>query len=210
MKTLIIGANGQIGRHLVGMLAESDHGVRAMVRDPLHAVTMESKGAEVVIADLEKDFRHALEGCDALVFTAGSGGHTGADKTIIVDLYGALKTIDAARDLGVKRFVMVSSMGTEDPEKGRDGMRHYFIAKRIADDRLVSSKLDYTIVRPGRLTNDEGTGRIWTGEGERQKQVPRIDVAATIVALLDQGNTVRKIFPLLSGENPIEDALKSM
>ncbi len=210
MKTLIIGANGQIGRHLVGMLVENGHEVRAMVRNPLHGISLESKGAEVVIADLEKDYRHALEGCEALVFSAGSGGHTGPDKTMIVDLWSALKTIDAACDLGVNRFVMVSSMGTEDPEKGRESMRHYFIAKRVADDRLVASGLDYTIVRPGRLTNDEGTGKIWVGEGNKLKQIPRVDVAATIVSLLERENTIRKNFPLLSGENPIDQAMNSI
>ncbi|MDP6957987.1 MAG: SDR family oxidoreductase [Planctomycetota bacterium] len=210
MKILIVGANGQIGRHLVDQLSGSEHAVRAMIRNPVQAPALEAKGAEVVVADLESDFRSALEGCDTLIFTAGSGGHTGPEKTIIVDLYGALKMIDAAKDQSVKRFVMVSSMGTEEPEKGRENMRHYFIAKRIADDRLVESGLDYTIVRPGRLTNDDGMRKIWVGEGDHLRQIPRMDVAATIVALLGQENTVGKTFPLLSGEHAIGEALKSI
>ncbi len=209
MKILIIGANGQIGRHLVAQLS-SEHTVRAMVRNSVQAPSLEAKGAEVVVADLESDFRSAFQGCDAVVFTAGSGGHTGPEKTIIVDLYGAMKAMEAAKDQKVKRFVMVSSMGTENPEQGRESMRHYFIAKKIADDRLIESGLEYTIVRPGRLTNDEGLGRIWIGEGDHLRQIPRVDVASTISALLPAENTVGKIFPLLSGEHSIGDAIKSI
>jgi uncharacterized protein YbjT (DUF2867 family) len=155
MHIVIIGANGKIGRQLIQLLAGTEHRVRAMIRKEEQAPELKRLGAdEIVVADLEKDFDHALQGCSAVVFTAGSGSHTGPDKTELVDRLGAIRSIEKAEALGIDRFIMVSSMYADRPEDGPERIRHYFRAKGAADDRLRDSKLNYTIIRPGRLTND--------------------------------------------------------
>ncbi|PTX61791.1 putative NAD(P)-binding protein [Melghirimyces profundicolus] len=212
MKVVVIGANGKIGRHLVQLLSQRDHQVRAVIRDDAQKPKMEELGAdEVVVADLEKKIDHAVAGCDAIVFTAGSGSHTGADKTMLVDLDGAFKTIDAGVAHGVERFLMVSSMMADRPEQGTERIRHYFVAKGRADERLRDSGLNYTIVRPGRLTDEPAKGTVSIQENhETFGEIPRADVAATIVESLQSENTYRRSFDLLTGDVPIEEALKTL
>src|SRR5699024_13799 len=177
--------------------------------DPAQVDEMRSLGAaEVPVADLEGDCSSALAGCDAVVFTAGSGAHTGPDKTEDVDRNGAINLINQAVRSGVQRFVMVSSMRADAPEKGPDGMRHYFEAKQAADNHLRASGLAYTIVRPGRLTEDDGTGRVDIAKDiGRFGAVPRADVAAVLLATLDAPNTVDQHFELLAGDTPVEQAI---
>ncbi|GGK35201.1 putative sugar epimerase YhfK [Caldalkalibacillus thermarum] len=214
MKVLVVGANGQIGRHLVRLLSNSrEHEVRAMVRNDEQAQFFQEQGVETVVADLEgtvEEIRKAAEGCEAIVFTAGSGSHTGPDKTILVDLDGAVKTIEAAEQANIKRFIMVSALSAHIREKWREGIKHYFAAKHYADRMLMSSQLNYTIIRPGRLLNEPGTGKISVGEQLERGSIPREDVAATIVASLNEENTLKRGFDVISGETPITDALKNM
>lgn len=208
MKTVIIGANGQIGRCLVNKLVQTGHDIRAMVRNDDQRQELEDMGAEVVIGDLEGDFEHALEGCAALIFTAGSGGKTGADKTILVDMWGAIKTISACENAGLKRYIMVSSRDAGDPDQGSRAIRHYNVAKHIADDYLIRSSLDYTILRPGQLTNLEGTGLIQTERPRQEMQtITRDDVAEAIMVCLDEKDTIGRIVELYQGETPIKEAL---
>ena len=208
MKILIIGANGQIGKRLIKQLAGGEHSVRAMVRDEKQRPELEAMGAEVVTADLEGEFGHALEGCGAVVFTAGSGAATGADKTILVDMWGAMKSIDACAAAGVRRYVMVSSRNAGDPDNGPDRIRHYNVAKHIADKYLQNSDLDFTILRPGKLTTGEGTGRITTERpGPDQQSISRDDVAACIVFCLDNPGTIGKTVELYQGDKNIAEAL---
>jgi uncharacterized protein YbjT (DUF2867 family) len=209
MTILVIGANGKIGRRTVPRLVEAGHRVRAMIRDAGQAATFEELGAEPVVADLESDFAHALDGCDAVVFTAGSGGHTGADKTASIDGLGAILAINAARERGVSRFIMVSSRGADNPERSRP-IKHYLVAKSIADGYLQRSGLDYTILRPGALTDEPPTGRIRTGAELGQGQITRADVAATIVACFELSTTVGKTFEMLNDGEPIRDALDAL
>lgn len=209
MKILVMGANGKVGRRLVPLLVEDGHDVRAMVRDPAQEPAMESLRATPVLADLEEDFGHAVEGCDAIVFTAGSGGHTGADKTASIDGLGAVLSVDAARERGVRRFVMVSSRGADDPDRSQ-AIRHYLVAKAIADGYLQRSGLDYTIVRPGRLTDDEATGRIRIGDDLGGGSITRGDVAATVAAVLRMPGTVGHTFEVLDGDVAIEEALGAL
>lgn len=206
MKILVIGANGKVGRRLLPLLVEDGHDVRAMVRDPAQEPAMESLRATPVLADLEEDFGPALEGCEAVVFTAGSGGHTGADKTAMIDGLGAILSIDAARERGVRRFVMVSSRGADDPDRSQ-AIRHYLVAKAIADGYLKRSGLDYTIVRPGRLTEDEPTARIRIGDDLGGGSITRGDVAATLAAALRMPVTVGRTFEVLNGDATVEEAL---
>ncbi|ARK29481.1 SDR family oxidoreductase [Halalkalibacter krulwichiae] len=212
MKVLVIGANGQVARHTLSKLKEEGHQVVAMIRDSSQADELVKLGAdETVVADLEASFDHAFDHVDAVIFAAGSGGHTGADKTILIDLWGAIKAIDTAERMGVKRFVMLSSMGTVDPDKS-DRIRHYLVAKKLADDHLKRSNLTYTIVRPGSLTNEQAEQVIKLEEEIqiRDNAIKREDVAIVLARVVNLENTFGKTFEILNGKTTINDALASI
>ncbi|WP_100407049.1 SDR family oxidoreductase [Bacillus solitudinis] len=212
MRVLVVGANGQVARLTVRELAERGHEPVAMVRNENQGEGLKRLGAKkIVIADLEADITHAFKDVDAVIFAAGSGGKTGADKTILVDLWGAMKTVDTAMNKGIKRFVMLSSMGTVDPDKS-DRIRHYLVAKKVADDYLKNSSLSYTIVRPGSLTTDEAKGLIKLEEEiqVRDNTITREDVAKVLAGVLDRKNTYQKTFEILNGSMPIDEALDSV
>ncbi|HAO24396.1 MULTISPECIES: SDR family oxidoreductase [unclassified Methylophaga] len=208
-KTLVIGANGQIGKLLVQMMTEQKLPVKVMLRKAEQATEFEQMGAEVVIADLEEELPDdTFTDCDKVVFTAGSGGKTGADKTILVDLWGACKSIDKAKQHDIKQFVMISSRDAGDPEHGTPAIKHYNICKHFADKHLIESHLPYTILRPGRLTDGPLTGKITTTRPADQQQqfISRTDVAACILQCLDHSETVNQIEELYQGEMPIQQA----
>lgn len=205
MRVLVAGANGKTGTRIVRLLAEGPHEPVAMIRDPGQASKFERMGVETVVADLEEPLGHAVEGCDAVIFAAGSGSATGPEKTIDVDQKGAERLVDTAAERGARRFVMLSSISA-DPESEGHKISHYFRAKGIADEHLKRSGLDYTVVRPGRLTDDPGRGTVEAGDLGRRGEVTRDDVAAFIVACLDQDATVGKTIDLLEGDTPIRDA----
>ena len=214
MKVLVVGANGQIGQHLIQLLKENnEHTVKAMVRKEEQAAAFERLGIETAIADLEgsvDEIAEAAKGCDAIVFTAGSGGHTGADKTLLVDLDGAVKTIESAEKIGIKRFIMVSALQAHRRENWNEKIRPYYVAKHYADRILEQSSLTYTIIRPGGLLNEPGTGKVSAAENLDRGSIPREDVAKTIVEALNEEQTFNRAFDLVSGENPISDALKKI
>ncbi|MGY0556790.1 SDR family oxidoreductase [Lysobacter sp. A421] len=212
MRVLIVGANGQIGRRLVKQMASGPHKAQAMIRSAEQAAGLRELGADAtVVADLEDDIQTALDGCDAVIFTAGSGGKGGHEKTDAVDRDGAIAVIDAAQKAGVERFVMVSSMGADTPEKGPEGLQHYLHAKQRADEYLRASGLRYTIVRPGSLTDEQGTGKVEASEDlGRQGSVPRDDVAAVLLQVLDASNTHGKQFELLAGDSPVPHAVAAL
>lgn len=209
MPTLIIGANGQIGRLLVQRLARDGERPRAMVRTEEQSGTLKELGAQPVLGDLEANFDAALENCDKVVFTAGSGAKTGPDKTILVDMWGAIKAIDAARLSGAKHFVMVSSRGADDPEAGPSAIKHYTVCKKIADDYLLDSGLPYTILRPGRLTNDPADHGFTTDwpESRDDQWITREDVADAIAYCLKHPGTQGKIYPLFHGVQTLDQTL---
>lgn len=213
MKTLVIGANGKIGQHLVRLLAKHpDHTVKAMIRKSEQRPFFEELKAETVVASLEgsvEELQKAMADCDAVVFTAGSGASTGADKTMTVDLDGAAKAVEAAELAGIDRFIMVSAIHADDRSHWTKEMTPYYIAKHHADRILQSSSLAYTIVRPGLLTDDPGTGQIAAGKLD-PGSIPREDVAAVIVACLESNDLTDKVFELTSGDSQIEDALKNI
>jgi len=212
MHVFIAGANGQIGQHLLQEMANSNHEARALVRHPDQGPELQKLGAtETVLGDLEHDCSEAMRGCDAVIFTAGSGPHTGPDKTIDVDQDGAIRLVDTARAMGIKRFIMVSSMRAEEPEKGPEKLQHYLRAKRNADEHLKNSGLNYTIVRPGRLTNDDGTGKVAVSERLASfAEIPRQDVARVLLAVLDSDNTDNRVFDVVSGDTPVVDAVAKL
>lgn len=212
MHVFIAGANGQIGQYLLEGMAESDHEARALVRHPDQGPELQQLGAtETVLGDLEHDCTEAMRGCDAVIFTAGSGPHTGPDKTVDVDQDGAIRLMDAAKAIGIKRFIMVSSMRAEEPDKGPEKLRHYLEAKCNADEHLKSSGLEYIIVRPGRLTNDEGTGRVELATRLTEfGEIPRQDVARVLLAVLDSDHISNTVFDVVSGETPVAGALAKL
>ena len=143
-----------------------------------------------------------------MVFTAGSGPHTGPEKTIDVDQDGAIRLIDSARAAGVERFLMVSSMRADRPENAPEKLHHYLRAKHKADEHLRASGLDFTLVRPGPLTNDPGTGKVeLAARLDRTGSIPREDVAAVLLATLDADNSIHQSFDLLSGDYGIAESL---
>ncbi len=211
MRVLVAGANGQVGQHIVRLLVERDHQVQAMIRYQDQAQRLRELGGEPVVADLEGDVSHTVQGSDAVIFSAGGGPGSGAEKKETVDYGGASKLIQAAIEHGVNRYLMVSTVGAQDPENANDKMQPYLRAKARADEELKHSGLDYTIVRPGPLTDEQGTGRIDAStELGRRKEIPREDVARTIVVALEQRNTVGKTFEVFAGETPVEEALESL
>ena len=212
MKIFIAGAHGNIGKKLVRILAKKGHQVKAMIRDQAQSDEMKELGAEPVVADLEKDRDFPLDGIEVVYFCAGSGGHTGPDKTLEVDQKGAVKLVESAYKHKVYKFIMVSSLGADDPKQGPESLQHYLRAKHEADKELKYSGLAYTIIRPGGLTDEPGTGKITAREKleEKEKQnnsISREDVAATLAACLEHRHTENKVFEVISGNTPIDDAL---
>jgi uncharacterized protein YbjT (DUF2867 family) len=213
LDVVVAGGHGKVGLRLLRLLAEQGDRARGLVRNPDHVADLEAIGAEAVVADLESedaDVAGATAGADAVVFAAGAGPGSGAERKRTMDYGGALKLIEAANANGIPRYVIVSSMGVDRPERWSDQMRPYLEAKADADAELQKSGLEYTIVRPGYLTDDPGTGRIEAAPELRRGQIPRDDVAATLLAVLDAPNTIGKAFELLSGDTPIEEAVGSL
>ena len=208
-KILVIGASGQVGKRLVKLLTSSGLSVRAMVRNAEQAPVLESMDAEVVVADLEGDFFHVLKGCNTVVFSAGSGGGTGAEKTLLVDAWGAAKAINHSVERKVARFIMISSRGADNPDHGPSSIKPYLVAKHIMDRYLEASGLNFTILRPGMLTNEPGSGlvRLLRPIDPQKQLISRDDVASTILYCINNPHTVGKTYELYKGTNKIEDAL---
>jgi uncharacterized protein YbjT (DUF2867 family) len=209
---VVAGGHGKVGLRLLRLLAERGHRARGLIRNPDHAPDLEEVGAEPVLCDIEAldDIASCCEGADAVVFAAGAGPGSGPERKRTVDYGGAVKLIDAARQNGIDRYVMVSAIRVDRPEEWPEPMRPYYEAKRDADEALVASGLTYTIVRPGSLTDDAGTGRVEAGPRLEGGDIPRDDVAAVVLAALEAANTHGKAFDVVSGDDPIEDAVAKL
>jgi nucleoside-diphosphate-sugar epimerase len=213
MDVVIAGGHGKIALHLERILADAGHRVTALIRTRDHDSDVREAGAEPVMCDLEQedDLAHCVSGTDAVVFAAGAGPGSGPERKRTVDLGGAVKLIDAARRAGVKRYVIVSSIGADDPSAGGEQMRPYLEAKAEADRRVADSGLDWTIVRPGSLTDDPGTGLVTaTGDMSARGPVPREDVARVLAAVLGDPSTIGKTFVVISGETPVDEAVAAL
>jgi uncharacterized protein YbjT (DUF2867 family) len=210
-KTLVIGASGQIGKILIEQLENKGSSVVALVRSESKAQQFTDLGVETVIADLEGDFEHAFKGCDSVVFGAGSGGLTGYDKTLLIDLWAAKKAVDYSKKNNIQHFVMVSGLGVADPDEFDTEIKPYLVAKHFADQYLMESGLPFTILRPGSLINDNGTGLIRTSRPAKFSEliIPREDVASVINYSLSNDEMKGKIVELFSGQQTITSALKS-
>jgi uncharacterized protein YbjT (DUF2867 family) len=209
---VVAGGHGNIALRLLRLLAERGDRGRGLIRNPDHAPDLEAVGAEPVLCDLESvdDVTGFVAGADALVFAAGAGPGSGPARKQTVDLGGAVKLIEAAQANGIARYVIVSAIGAGRPETWSDQMRPYYEAKAEADRRVEASGLDWTIVRPGRLTDEPGTGRIRAGTDIGYGEVSRDDVAATLAAVLGARNTVGRAFDLLEGDTPVEEAVRTL
>jgi len=214
MNILIVGANGGIGRILSKQLAhEEGKNPIAMIRKEQQKSFFNDIGVETTMGDLEdsvEDLAKVFEGADAIVFTAGSGGKTDYDKTLEIDLDAAIKCMEAAEQKNISRFLIVSVINVDDREIwSSSGMKPYMIAKYYADQHLKNSKLDYTIIRPGSLSDGSGTGKINTSPNAKSgDEIPRDDVASVITACLKNETTIGKTFDFVSGDTPIEEAIK--
>lgn len=212
MDVVVAGGHGQIALRLLALLAQRGDRARGLIRNPDHARELEDAGAEAVVCDMEADddLSSYVDGAGAIVFAAGAGAGSGPERKRTVDLGAAVKLIDAARATGIRRYVMVSSIGADDPDAGSEQMRPYLQAKHEADEALAASGLDFTIVRPGRLTDESGTGLVAVGPDLPRGDVTRDDVAATLAAALALDATIGETFVLVGGETPIEDALRAL
>ncbi|WP_145147641.1 SDR family oxidoreductase [Paenibacillus xylanexedens] len=214
MKVFVVGSNGQIGQQLIQLLKNSEeHTVLAMVRKQEQADKLSAQGVETVLADLEgtvDSIANAAMGCDAIVFAAGSGGTTGHDKTLLIDLDGAGKTIEAAQKADIDRFIMVSAIQANNRVNWHDNILPYYAAKHYADKVLELSGLTYTIIRPGILKNEPGTGKISAAENITSGNIAREDVAQVIMASLSEKNTYNRSFDLIAGEIAIPEALSRL
>jgi uncharacterized protein YbjT (DUF2867 family) len=214
MRVVIAGGHGQIALLLERRLTEIGDEAVGIVRNPDHVADVEATGAEAAVLDLEhatvEELAALLAGADAVVFAAGGGPGSTAARKETVDKGAAILLADAAEQAEVRRYVMVSSMGTDraDPDSD-DVFQVYLRAKKAADDELRARDLDWTVVHPGRLTDDPGTGRVRAGRLERG-DVPRADVAAVIAAALHDDRTVGRDFDLLAGDTPVEEALGAL
>ena len=214
MRVAIAGGHGQIARRLTRALSQRGDETVALIRNPDHVQDVRQAGAEPVVVDLEQasedDLAQAIAGCDAVVFAAGAGPGSGSERKETMDYGGAVKLIAAARRARVGRYVIVSSMGANPDEPGDDTFSVYLRAKGRADDAVRASGLDATVVRPGGLTNDAGTGRVRLGESLPRGQVTRDDVAAVLVAVLDSPSTIGRTADLIGGDTPIAEAVAAL
>lgn len=208
MKTLVIGANGKIGRQFCELAQAASLPVKAMIRDSSQQAWFRERGVETVIADLEGNLRHAFYGCDQVVFTAGSGPHTGPDKTLLIDLHGAVRATDLASELGLARFVMVSAMRAERPLEAPEKMRPYMAAKFAADAHLRAASVPHVILKPGRLNDEPATQRVATSLEEADDNwVSRANVAHALLHLIQARTLANREFTLLDGQRTIDEAL---
>jgi len=214
MRVAIAGGHGQIALRLETVLKQQGDEPVALIRNPDHAGDVEQAGAEPAVVDLEQagddEVAQAIAGSDAVVFAAGAGPGSGPERKETMDYGGAVKLIEAAKRAGVSRYVIVSSMGADADASGDDTFSVYLRAKGRADDAVRASGLDWTVIRPGALTNDPGTGSVTLGADVPRGKVSRDDVAAVLAAALTAPNTIGKTADLIEGDVPVAEAAEAL
>jgi nucleoside-diphosphate-sugar epimerase len=213
MRVVIAGGHGKIALRLTQRLSARSDSVVGLIRNPDHAGDITAHGGEPVVCDLERigvpELAAALAGADVAVFAAGAGPGSGAERKLTVDRDGAIKLLDASRVAGVPRFLIISAVGAEDPPDGNDVFSVYLRAKAEADAAVEASDRDWTIIRPGRLTDDPGTRRVRIDLEPYRGTIPRDDVAAVLDALLHPPRAERRVLYVNGGEDTIEEALQA-
>lgn len=212
MKITIAGGHGKIALLLSQLLAQAGHTPVALIRNPDHEADVRAHGAEPLLLDLEKSdvssLVDALRGSDAVVFAAGAGPDSGPARKLTVDRDGAILLATAAHTAGVPRVVVISAIGSDDFDPDSDDeFQIYLRAKSEADAAVRALDLDWTIVRPGGLTDEPGTGLVEAAAVVERGSIPRADVAAVIAGLLGSGRGIRSQFEVVSGSVPIDSAL---
>jgi len=211
MLVVIAGGHGKVARHLARLLAGRGDRVRGLIRDPMHTDDLRADGSEPVVCDLEaatdEEVTEAVAGADAVVFAAGAGPGSGAERKLTIDRDGAIKLLEAACAADVERYVMVSSVGAESPPDGDDVFSVYLRAKAEADRALTESDRAWTILRPGMLTDEPATGRVRIQPEPVRAAVTRADVAATLAAILHDPRSTRRVLYAVGGDDPIDEAL---
>ena len=212
MKITIAGGHGKIALLLSELLAQAGHIPVALIRNPDHEADVRAHGAEPLLLDLEKSdvssLVDALRGSDAVVFAAGAGPDSGPARKLTVDRDGAILLATAAHTAGVPRVVVISAIGSDDFDPDSDDeFQIYLRAKSEADAAVRALDLDWTIVRPGGLTDEPGTGLVEAAAMVERGSIPRADVAAVIAGLLGSGQGIRSQFEVVSGSVPIDSAL---
>ena len=214
MIVAIAGAHGKIAMRLASLLAGEGDTVICLIRYPDHAADVSAQGASPVVSDLEQatvdEVAGAIRDADAAVFAAGAGPGSGAERKLTMDRDGAIRLLDAATTAGVQRFQIISSVGAENPPAGDDAFGAYLRAKAEADEAVQASDRDWTIVRPGRLTEDQGTGRVRIESSPFRGQIPRDDVASVLARLLRDSRSSRRLLYVNGGEQPVEGALEAV
>jgi nucleoside-diphosphate-sugar epimerase len=217
-RVVIAGGHGKIALVLGRLLSQRGDSVAGFIRNPEHSADLQAAGAEALVVDLENasvdEVAAHLRGADAVVFAAGAGPGSGAARKETVDRDAAILLADAAETAKVNRYVMISSMGAdaEAPDDAGDPVFvAYLRAKGAADDNVRARRaLNSTIVRPGHLTNDRGSGRVTIADDTGHGNIPREDVAAVLLAVLDAPSTAGQTFEVISGDTPIKDAVTSL
>jgi len=215
VKVVIAGGHGQIALILQRLLAEAGHEPVGLIRKPEQAKDLRQVGGTPLVLDLEQTdvgtLATHLAGADAVVFAAGGGPNSGAARKLTVDRDGAILLADAAQAAGVRRYLLVSAIATDDYDPDSDDVfQVYLRAKSEADADLRARDLDWTIVRPGGLTNDPPTGLIQVGASTGPGFIPRADVAAVLAELLESGAGIGVQFELISGDTPVVPALAGL
>jgi nucleoside-diphosphate-sugar epimerase len=213
MLVAIAGGHGKIAMRLTRRLVARGVDVASLIRSPEQAEDIRAIGGKPVVCDLEREavgeVGEAVSGASAVVFAAGAGPGSGPERKLTMDREGAIKLLQAASSLEVPRYIIVSSLGAENPPAGADVFSVYLRAKAEADAAVQASDREWVIVRPGRLTDDPGSGRVRIEERPFRGQVPRDDVAAVLDALLRTERAARLILYVNSGEQAIEEALEA-
>jgi uncharacterized protein YbjT (DUF2867 family) len=211
----IVGGNGKVARHVITQLVTHGHQPVALVRNPTYQHDLEQLGAHVRMLDIEQDgvekYAEAFSECDAVVFSAGGGPDGNIERKRTVDLGGSLASIEAARQAGIDRFVQISAINVDRPvpDSAEPVWKAYVEAKRDADIALRESGLDWTILRPGRLTDDPGTGLVALGDSLGRGDIPRADVAAVVVAALENPSSTGRQWDVVGGQTPVDEAVAS-
>jgi uncharacterized protein YbjT (DUF2867 family) len=209
MDICIVGGHGKIAMHLHPLLVNNGHHVRGIIRKSEQAKVLQEAGAEPVICDIEheNDISEAVGNADLVIFAAGAGPGSGAERKWSVDRDGAVKLIDAAKQNGIKRYIMISAMGLDKP-RGNEVFRVYQKAKAEADEALRNSGLDYSIIKPGRLTDNPGIGKVSLAPDLDRGEIPREDVARVLAEVIEEPDLASLTLDLVTGNTPIEEAVK--
>lgn len=214
MFVVIAGGHGKIARRLARLLVARGDRVRGLVRNPDHVADLEADGTDPLVCDLESaavdEIASAIEAADAVVFAAGAGHGSGAERKGSMDRDGAIKLVEVARASGVERYLIVSSVGAENPPAGDDVSSVYLRAKAEADEAVVASDRAWTVVRPGYLSDMPGEGRVRIHTEPFLTEVTRDDVAALLAALLHEPRSAHHVLYVGNGEDPIDMALATV